>query len=309
MSLRVWIIVIGIELAAPASGQGDNQSAQSGNSGQSVADDRGDALLSVPIRIVEPDAERDARERREEEARRRESRDLAAQEGMNAATPAMNDVMQGMAACEKWPAPIVALLLIRQSVETRKAVTVTCEIGQAQVRACLSVSVPSCPPLRDIGAERPIPFEITIENKGSSPARNVRPLAGSMMSNAVLATPCPDLISPRSARAYGIAIASGESAYAIVNNEMPYHAVYDAKHGNGERGAYLAGIIFYEDVFGDRHEHRVSFDVKLVMDGTDITDHWAAESANLALVRDPVHIDEKTERKIQHLPTSKFGRP
>ena len=300
MCLRAWIVAIVIGLAAPALGQGYNQRTNSEDGTQNTAADDSAAPLSVPVWIVEADADKDARERREEEARRREIRDLAAQEGMNAATQAMNDATQSMATYAKWSTLIVGvgtLLLIWQLIETRKAVTVTREIGQAQVRAYLSVSVPSYPPLRDIGAERPIPFKITIENKGDSPARNVRQLAGSMMNNAVLATPCPDLILPRSARAYGITIASGETAYATVTNEISHTDVYDAKHGNGERGAYLAGIIFYEDIFGDRHKHRFCFNVKLVMDGTDITDHWAAESANLALVRDPVHNDEKTERK------------
>lgn len=52
--------------------------------------------IPLPVHIVEDQAAADARERREEEARNREIADVAAQQGMDASTRAMNAATQDM---------------------------------------------------------------------------------------------------------------------------------------------------------------------------------------------------------------------
>ena len=61
MCLRAWIVAIAIGLAAPALGQGYNQRTNSEDRTQNTAPDDSAAPLSVPVQIVEADADKDAR--------------------------------------------------------------------------------------------------------------------------------------------------------------------------------------------------------------------------------------------------------
>lgn len=99
----------------------------------------------IRIEIIEDQAETDARKRREAEADQREIDDLAAQQGMNAETQAINEATQRMAAYswyQTWAVAIGTILVFASLVLTviatwaaHKAIRVTREIGNAQLRA------------------------------------------------------------------------------------------------------------------------------------------------------------------------------
>ncbi|WP_295451231.1 hypothetical protein [uncultured Pseudophaeobacter sp.] len=177
MSFRAWlyIAVFGIALA------GSGQAQDSGEQPQQPAAEQQELSQSlpipVPIVIVESEETSEAREGHEAEARQREIEDLRAQQGMDAATQAMNEATQSMALYALLSTVFVAVgtfLLFWTLYLTRKAtrsaedaVLVTRDIGEAQVRAYLTPSLVqvSCT------AENPcLTFRCNITNHGQSPA-------------------------------------------------------------------------------------------------------------------------------------------
>lgn len=137
--------------------------------------------IPLPVEIVGDEAKTEARQRREDEARQREIDDLIAQQGMNAATQAMNDATQRMAFHSLLSTIFVGVgtgLLVWTLWLTRsanraavQAVEVTDEIGKKQLRAyvhtdCVSVDVSILGPRMDI--------RIGVKNFGQTPARELR---------------------------------------------------------------------------------------------------------------------------------------
>lgn len=135
--------VIGLALAT--SGQAQNQT----ESPQGETDQQNQPAyappLPFPVEIVEDQATTDARNRGEEEARQREIADLAAQEGMNAATQAIKAATNDMrdyalySTIAVWVGTVLLIITLvlgwfanRAAVD---AVRVTREVGRDQSRA------------------------------------------------------------------------------------------------------------------------------------------------------------------------------
>jgi hypothetical protein len=125
MPNRYRVLVLALVLILSAhSGQAQEQD----ENGQRAAEDEQSQPqilpFRVPVEIIESDASAGARQRLEGETKEREIRDLAAQEGMNRATQAMNDATQRMAQYAFWSTLIVAIgtpLLVWNLLEIRRA--------------------------------------------------------------------------------------------------------------------------------------------------------------------------------------------
>jgi hypothetical protein len=101
------------------------------------------ARSPIPVEIIGRQEAAEAREHSEAEAEQREIEDLIAQQGMNAATEAMNQATQRMAKYAFWSTVfvgvgtvllILTLSLTRQANKAaRGAVSVTREIGKKQL--------------------------------------------------------------------------------------------------------------------------------------------------------------------------------
>jgi len=118
-----WVIIIALGLGLATLGQAQNQAAPQGEVIQESTPSY-EPPLPFPIEVVEDQATTEARKRSEEEARQREIADLAAQEGMNAATQEINTATKDMRDYALYSTIIVfigTLLLIWTLVETRKA--------------------------------------------------------------------------------------------------------------------------------------------------------------------------------------------
>lgn len=117
------LLTLGLALAAPL-GQAQEQDVEVQ---ETTTEGQGQPQilpLPIPVEIVESDAASDARQRSENEAKEREIRDLAAQEGVNAATQTMNEATQRMADYAFWSTVIVGVgtvLLFWTLYETRQA--------------------------------------------------------------------------------------------------------------------------------------------------------------------------------------------
>ena len=179
MLKRYGFVILALGLAFSAlSGQAQEQDEEAQGAATEEQGQPQIFPLPVPVEIIESDAAADARQRSENEAKEREIRDLAAQEGVNAATQLMNDATQRMAKYAFWSTLIVGFgtaLLLWTLWETRKAnqsareaVDVTREVGQAQVRAYLY-----CKSARYRLRKDDLFAEIDIANAGQSPATNV----------------------------------------------------------------------------------------------------------------------------------------
>lgn len=182
MPYRTWLFIAALGLILSASlGQAQEQAeSTSRQADQEQGPVAPDIPTPFPVQIVEDHAAADARQRSEEEARQREIADLAAQEGMNAATQAMNRATQRMAEYGFWSTVFVAIgtgLLVITLVLTwmanrsaQAAVTVTRKIGEAQSRAYVHVQIANI-----CGLGTPVPeVAIGVTNYGQTPARNVR---------------------------------------------------------------------------------------------------------------------------------------
>lgn len=97
MSFRNWVFVAALGLTIATSGQAQGQTDGSGNGPADQEQPSQHLPRPFPVQIIEDDEAAEARDRREEEARQHEIDDLAAQQGMNIATQAMNEATQRMA--------------------------------------------------------------------------------------------------------------------------------------------------------------------------------------------------------------------
>lgn len=123
MLYRSWLFAVAFGLILlPVSGQAQGET--DNEQGQAATHQEPAQTFSTPIRIVEDEGEAEARQRREAEARQHDKDDLIAQQGMNAATQAMNEATQRMAGYSLLSVVFIGIgtiLLVWTLFETRKA--------------------------------------------------------------------------------------------------------------------------------------------------------------------------------------------
>lgn len=182
MSARYWIItfvfgvIAGLAQAEEQAGEAKQQAQKEQNPLQTLP-------IPIPVNIVENQATSEAREREEEETRNREIRDLAAQEGMNAATQSIERATWDMRNYALYSTILVALgtfmlgvtlWLTRQANNAaQQAVSVTSKIGEAETRPWLQCSLDIANGLLEAQGSLPFGMNICIENIGKSPATEV----------------------------------------------------------------------------------------------------------------------------------------
>ncbi|WP_439121922.1 hypothetical protein [Marivita sp.] len=201
MSKGRWIIAVALGLALITSGQAQEQTeSPGGQTGQEQNPIAPNIPTPFPVEIVENDAAADARQRSEEEARQREIADLAAQEGMNAATQSIEQATRDMrdyalySTIAVWVGTfllILNLVQVRKANEAaQKAVSVTRDIGEAQVRAYLGV-VGIKPEKAKITAKATprqaiLQLNAQLKNSGQSPAFICRRYSRILISKKIL---------------------------------------------------------------------------------------------------------------------------
>ncbi|WP_225028893.1 hypothetical protein [Xinfangfangia pollutisoli] len=161
--------------------------------------------LPLPVQIIEDQATADARARREAEAVEREIRDLAAQEGMNQASQAMNDATQLMACYTLWSTLVGAfgvLLLVWTLRESRRATRAATDMLRLEATPFLSVEIIDGSRVRfkdgrwgkmDGDAFHPEPVTCRIVNGGRSTAVTFRYFR---CWDYTCKDGCPDVIDP-----------------------------------------------------------------------------------------------------------------
>ncbi|PHP28028.1 hypothetical protein [Limimaricola cinnabarinus] len=179
MSVSRWIIAIVFGLVASL-GQAQEQANDPSDTAPEEQNPAQVLPIPLPVDIIDDEAATETRQRSEQEAREREIADLAAQQGMNAATQSIERATLDMrdyafySTVAVWIGTallLYTLWLTRQANRAAQAaVNVTREIGEAQSRAYLSATHARAvflPPDGGYG------LELTIRNTGQSPARGV----------------------------------------------------------------------------------------------------------------------------------------
>lgn len=232
--------------------------------------------LPVPVEIIESDAAAKTRKSGEDEAKEREIRDLAAQEGVNSATQSMNDATQRMAKYAFWSTVIVGFgtfLLVWTLWETRKAnkaaqnaVAVTRDIGMLQVRAYIGTANVM---VKGIVVGETPEFSLNIKNTGQSPANRVKVRADVFLVVAGDVDRAPIRI-PDPGPSYSTStIAAGETVGIARKWSAPLSADQMALLSTNALTFAFAGHVVYRDVFEKTRRLTFKFNTTNVQaDGT-----------------------------------------
>ena len=184
MSHRAWIVALAIGLGLTTLGQAQEQTSGEDRESATQGQPADPGSPSIRVRIVEDDAIANARQRREEESDQREIDDLIAQQSMDATARAMNDATQEMrdhAYAQTWLVGtgtvllFITLWLTRQATRAaQSAVKVTQDIGEAQVRAYLTLDTDPTWTIMDYQPDNiHLLLRLKVRNVGQTPAKIV----------------------------------------------------------------------------------------------------------------------------------------
>lgn len=278
MPFRAWIFAAALGLIA-ALGQAQEQTQSPGGQAEQEQSPAKALPLPFPVEIIEDQSAANSRQRSEEEARQREIDDLIAQQGMNAATQAMNDATQRMAEYAFWSTVLVAagtallvitLLLTSQANRAAvAAVEVTRAIGEAQTRAYLAL--PFRPNWTNFSRAKIPKSGFIVDNFGQTPAYNVKIASSLEMRDRftdklaiigrlgqVSFRDLAETIPPRTPELSGTDPDGASRGRFRVPANMQ-HPISDADFNElvsptGSRRIYLFIKIAYDDVFRRAHQ-------------------------------------------------------
>lgn len=161
----------------------------------------------------------------------------------------------------------VGIYYVRDTlIETRKSVQVTREIGEAQVRAYLSIRPTVIPSMEGAPLDHRRSFEVEIENAGLTPARNVNAVVYADWLPRNLPSPCPNLVRMRDGSTQAdLTIAAGSSISASAETKLTDLDFLTKDTNAGPTVPHLYGIVWYNDVFGRPHRTRFAFVAQAVV--------------------------------------------
>lgn len=188
MPYRTWLFIatLGLTLSADLGQTQEQGESPSGQTGQEQDPVTPDIPTPFPVEIVEDDATADARQRSEEEARQREISDLAAQEGMNAATQSIDQATRDMrdyalySTIAVWVGTALLIITLVLTWMANKsalaAVKVTRDLGLAEHRPYVDVDFGGCISHWDRTRGDKIFWKIRLilSNSGNTPTLNLR---------------------------------------------------------------------------------------------------------------------------------------
>jgi hypothetical protein len=266
----VFVLALGLMVSA-LSGQAQEQDKNS--HGTATEEQSHPQIFTLPllVEIIESDATADARQRSEDEAKEREIRDLAAQQGMHLATEAMNDATQRMAQYALWSTLIVGFgtaLLFWTLWETRKAnrstqaaVEVTREIGQAQLRAYLDISDNTLELNWKTGYAH---VKLVFKNSGQTPAYKVKLYYDVYLSHPSDAGRISDMVSNRM---HSYAVGPGSETFVRHPLAFPIDKRVLVRLRSHEQAVHIVGNLVYEDIFRAERFSKFHYAAYGILDG------------------------------------------
>jgi len=265
MSARNWLHVLALGLtlvlSGPALGQSQHEAQSADGDAEANQAPTQTLPIPLPVDIIEDEATAEAREGREAEARQREIEDLAAQQGMNSSTRAMNEATQDMRDYSLYSTMLVGagtillmvtLWLTRQANKAaQEAVDVTRDSAEKQLRAYVlleSIEV------FNVAANNIPRVKITIRNTGATPASDFKHWATIGYQPYPMPPTAPDF--DESIKSSYAVVAAGQSVEGeqVFSRKMSDQDI--ASISAGTCGLYVIGLIKYIDCFGKDRETR-----------------------------------------------------
>ncbi|WP_414831698.1 hypothetical protein [Afifella sp. YEN Y35] len=211
--------------------------------------------FSIPVRIVEPPEEREARHGRDRESDQRERDDLIAQNRAAEASIRSAELAWWQSFWTFFQTLLVAvgtIAIVWTLFETRKAVeaasntvVVTREIGEAQVRAYLT-----CNGANYRRSENGIKVSVELTNNGQSPASDIKVRGRIIFPTPAISPKFPfDSITTVSRESHNIcgvipAGGTGETFLTWRDDEISGVPLFDGAHPGR-----VTGAIYWQDVF------------------------------------------------------------
>ena len=167
---RLAIIALGLTLLLGGQAEPDQPEASAGE----AATQEQWPPLPLPVQVVEEEAKKEARERIEQDARKREIDDLAAQRGMNEASQRMADAAEVQTWIVGFGMALVLATLIVTVLANKaafKMIRVTEDTARRQLRAYVVIDKVE---IRSFEVGKPLDIHISMKNCGQTPASDYR---------------------------------------------------------------------------------------------------------------------------------------
>jgi hypothetical protein len=191
---------------------------------------------------------------------RRDEQDLAAQK-----TSAVWAYLMGSAALIGMILSAFGVFLVwRTFSATRESNLITREIGEAQVRAYIRVSIQGIGDGAVIQNETCPAFELKMDNVGQTPAYKVRHIAFAGKLPKIFPHPCRDLaVKHPDSHWVETSLFPRDDIKASIDSTLTWGEIFPLLETNDTHTYYVAGVIWYQDVFERDHKRRFCFKVSL----------------------------------------------
>lgn len=274
MILRTWCLAVAFGLIT-FSGEAQEQEGEAARYADS--DVQPAYLFPDPVRVdvIESQAEADIKERKEEESRQREIRDLAAQEGMNAATRSMDRASQRMADYAFWSTVLVGigtvllvgtlLLTLQANKSAMQAVAVTREVARDQSRAYVHIEK-----IHWLESKEQFEFAIFVANSGQTPAKRFQ-IGATLEVQQFGSGPSGEISKEVSLKGWSALPGREIFQLRLVPFPIPNFAAI-VERNVSKQYIILRGRLRYETIYGEIFETEFSF---MGRDRGQINPHYA----------------------------------
>ncbi|MCC0035958.1 MAG: hypothetical protein H6887_11945 [Hoeflea sp.] len=184
-------------------------------------------------------------------------------------------------------------LLIWTLMETRNSVAVAREMGQKQTRAYLALKLEAVTPPQAVHGDYPQAFTLVLRNTGQSPARNVNVGAQAKWMARGTASPCADLVFfGEATKTWPMAIPSQGTQDFEFSDELCQRDFLAQDTTGDSIVPTVFGIVFYDDVFGNRHKTRFAYFVETMIEQTTTDGIRLQRATGVNITIAPFHNDE-----------------
>ncbi len=273
MSFRAWMLVATLGLMfLPTLAQAQEQAQSPSRNAKTDDGPPNENAFSIPVELVESEEATKARESREAESRQNEIDDLVAQQGMNAATQAMNDATQKMAlhsllsTIAVWAGTGLLIWTLFETRRTANAANDTLRADRAYVAydECFAewwfgeTGVPEGLGPDGVVVPHGISVAIIFRNFGKTPARQVRVVCFPELRAVGSGAPNPPTLDKIAAKAALARTERPDEGSFLAPSQTTgtdlCHITFDEIRAvrSGEMRYFATAGAVYADVFGEK---------------------------------------------------------
>jgi len=184
----------------------------------------------------------------------------------------------------------VVILVWRTLIATQRMAFDTRHIGEAQVRAYLSVEVENVPALEGAPPDAPVFFRVKLTNNGQSPARDVVYSVKTGLQPKKLPSPCPDMIKVIDGS--GFSISAGDTGGAEFPSTISF-ADLMRNYDDADRVPHITVVVNFSDVFENRWKQRFAAQITPIIFTDRFPEIGDGVSIGFRMTTASEHNDEK----------------